>query len=116
MSPPDEELIAIIQGMIDATEGLRAALETQNENRREQLRRLREGEELRDIVVEMPIAGTRTSAKAAQERMESQRKALRSAIMRRCIEAGLTNKDIAQIWGVSVQLVSRYTGTKHVAG
>ena len=116
MTPPDVELMSIIQGMIEATEGLQAALEAQNENRREQLRRLGEGEELRDIVVSMPVAGTRTTAKAAQERMESQRKALRSAIMCRCIDEGLTNRDIAKIWGVSVQLVSRYTGTRHVPG
>ena len=106
--------MTIIQGMIEATEGLQAALEAQNVNRREQLRRLGDGEELRDIVVSLPVAGTRTTAKAAQERMESQRKALRRALMCRCIDEGLTNRDIAQIWGVSVQLVSRYTGTRHL--
>jgi predicted transcriptional regulator len=48
--------------------------------------------------------------------MEAQRKTLRLALMGRCIDEGLTNKDIARIWGVSVQLVSRYTAPEHMPG
>jgi hypothetical protein len=114
--PTGEDLTSIIEAMIEVTEELQLALGVQNEIRREELRRLRTGEPPRDIVSTLPVGATRMRSKVAQEEMEAQRKTLRLALMGRCIDEGLTNKDIARIWGVSVQLVSRYTAPEHMPG
>lgn len=110
MTAAGRELVEVIRGMIEATQQLQMALEALNEMRREELSRLEADESLRDILTTIPIATTREQARKAQEQMEARRKDLRLVAMRQCIDEGLTNKDIAQIWGVSVQLVSRYTG------
>jgi hypothetical protein len=116
MTPTGEELVSVIHELIEATEDLQAALEAQNQLRREELLRLEAGEPLRDIVDSLPLATYRTRSKAAQEQMEARRKDLRRVLMKQCIDEGLTNKDIARIWGVSVQLISRYTAVERTRG
>jgi hypothetical protein len=98
--------------LIEATEELRAALQAQNELRRGELLRIEAGEALRDIVDSLPLAAYRSRSKEAQESMEARRKDLRRVLMKQCLDEGLTNKDIARIWGVSVQLISRYTAVE----
>ena len=116
MTPTAEELVSVIHELIEATEELQAALEAQNQLRREELVRLESGEALRDIVDSLPLGTYRSRSKAAQETMEARRKDLRRVLMKQCIDEGLTNKDIARIWGVSVQLISRYTAVERTRG
>ena len=110
--PAGEEMTSIIEGKIEVIMEFKVALEVQNEIRREELRRPRAGEPLRDIVSTLFVRSTQMHSMVAKEQMQAQRKILRLPTMGQSIDEGSTNKGMAHIRGV--QLISRYAGSEHM--
>jgi DNA-directed RNA polymerase specialized sigma subunit len=103
------ELPDLFEEMIAASDEVCEAIASHNASRRVAIERLRRGDDLRSIVDDSPLAANLERTRAAMAELDTARGRIRSAVMRALLDEGMTKREIAQRWGVSPQLVSRYT-------
>ncbi len=108
MADDDRGLLAAVDGMIRASEALRETLAENVASLGYFEQRLREGRTLRAILAETPGSVGRERSKAAMERLDAARQEIRRELMRACLAQGMTRAEIAENYGFSHQVVSRY--------
>ena len=67
------------------------------------------GDDLRTVVESLSVGCARLRTQLAEANLDSTRARTRSVVMQACLEEGMTIKQIARLWDVSPQLVSRHT-------
>jgi len=103
------DLTDLFAAMIAASDEVCAAITAHNASRREAIDRLRRGDTMRSILDDDPVAPRLDRTRRAMAQLDATRGRIRSAVMRTLLAEGMSKREIAEMWGVSPQLVSRYT-------
>jgi hypothetical protein len=97
-----------MEALIDATRQCVGLLENALESYSAVLELLQDGSTVRDALAVGKVKDTRRAITAALEDLETARRASRVSLMRADLDEGSSVKSVAETWGISRQLVSRY--------
>ena len=103
-----EELVAAMQALIDAHVRGRESMERADVLLRFGIEQLEAGADVMETLARAPRASEREATQAAFKRIIDGRHTLRLEILTVCLDLGMKPGEIAEVWGISRQRVTKY--------